>query len=68
MHGKGEETLTTQFFIKGEPRNERDGVFRGVRDPKAIETVLSDYVPIEGSKTGELSATYDVVLGLTPKA
>jgi protocatechuate 3,4-dioxygenase, beta subunit len=68
VHVKNKEVLTTQFFIKGEPQNDRDAIFRGVRDRAALETVLSDYVPIEGSKAGDLKATYDVVLGITPKA
>src|SRR4051794_535999 len=31
-HGK--EALTTQCYIKGHPQNEKDGVYRGLRDPK----------------------------------
>ena len=65
---KEREVLTTQFFVHGEARNERDGVFRGIRNPQARETVLADYVPIKDSKAGELAAKYDVVLGLTPSA
>jgi protocatechuate 3,4-dioxygenase, beta subunit len=68
VHVRGREELTTQFFVKGEPRNERDGVLRGVRDEKVLATVMSEYLAIEGSTTGELAAKYDVVLGLTPKA
>ena len=33
------ELLTTQCYVKGEPANERDGIYRGIRDPKARETV-----------------------------
>ncbi len=64
----GKELLTTQFYIKGHPQNERDGVFRGVRDPKARESVLADFVPVPGSRIGELAARVDVVLGFTPPA
>ena len=31
----GKELLTTQCYIKGDPGNDRDGVYRGIRDPKA---------------------------------
>ena len=30
----GKELLTTQFYIKGCPHNEKDGIYRGIRDPK----------------------------------
>jgi protocatechuate 3,4-dioxygenase beta subunit len=65
---KGKEELVTQCYIKGEPRNERDGVFRGIRDPKARESVLVDFSPVKSSKAGELAAKFDIVLGLTPAA
>lgn len=62
------ELLTTQFFIKGHPGNDRDGVYRGVRDKKALESVCAEFAPLEGSKAGELVARVDVVLGLAPTA
>ncbi len=34
---RNREALTTQFFIKGHPQNERDGIYRAIRDPKARE-------------------------------
>jgi protocatechuate 3,4-dioxygenase beta subunit len=64
----GKELLTTQCYIKGEPRNERDGVFRGIRDAKARESVLVDFAPLKGSRIGELAARFDIVLGYTPEA
>ena len=48
------------------PQNRRDGVFRGVRDPFERELVLVDFKPIKDSKIGELSARFDIVVGLTP--
>ena len=65
---RGREQLTTQFFVKGEPSNDRDGVFNGVRNLAARESVVADFVPIKESKIGELMAKVDVVLGLTPEA
>lgn len=62
----GKELLTTQCYIKGDPGNDRDGVLRGIRDKKALDTVLVDFEPIKESKIGELSAKFDIVLGVTP--
>ena len=62
----GERLLTTQLLIKGHPQNENDGVFRQLRDPKLRELVMSDFTPIADSKLGELSASFDLVLGKTP--
>jgi protocatechuate 3,4-dioxygenase beta subunit len=62
----GRELLTTQLFINGHPQNRTDGVFRGLRDPLERELVLVDFQPLEESKAGELSARFDVVVGLTP--
>jgi len=60
------EWLTTQLFINGHPQNNRDGVLDGLRDPFERELVLVDFKPIKGSKIGELSARFDIVLGRTP--
>ncbi len=61
------ELLTTQCYIKGESGNDRDGVLRGIRDAKARESVLIDFVPLKGSRIGELTARFDIVLGVTPE-
>ena len=65
---KGQEAFTTQCYIKGEPGNERDGIWRSVRDPQAREAITVDFAPIEGSRIGELAAKFDIVLGFTPEA
>lgn len=62
------ELLTTQFYIKGESSNDRDGIYRAIRDKKARESVCLDFIPMPGSRTGELAARGDVVLGFTPTA
>jgi protocatechuate 3,4-dioxygenase beta subunit len=64
----GKELLTTQCYIKGWAGNMRDGIFRGIREAKARDAVLVDFAPIKGSRVGELSAKFDVVLGVTPEA
>jgi protocatechuate 3,4-dioxygenase beta subunit len=65
---KGRDALTTQCYVKGDERNERDGVLRSIRDARARESVLVDFVPVNGSRVNELAAWFDVVLGLTPAA
>jgi protocatechuate 3,4-dioxygenase, beta subunit len=59
----GQRLITTQMLLRGHPANERDNILRGVRDAKARESVLVDFKPLEGSKLGELSASFDIVLG-----
>jgi protocatechuate 3,4-dioxygenase beta subunit len=60
------ELLTTQCYIKGEPKNERDGIFLDI-DPKARDAVLVDFAPMKDSRIGELSARFDMVLVFTPE-
>ena len=66
LHGK--DVLTTQCYIKGHPQNDRDGVLRGIRDPKAKESVMVDFTPLKTSKIGELAARFNITLGVTPEA
>jgi protocatechuate 3,4-dioxygenase, beta subunit len=63
----GERLLATQCFVKGHPQNERDGIVRAIRDERQLDSVLVDFRPLEGSRIGELTARFDVVLGLTPE-
>ena len=63
----GKRVLTTQCYIKGEKRNERDGVLRGIRNDKQWDSVMVDFKPLKGSELGELRAKFDIVLGETPE-
>lgn len=63
---KGQEKFTTQCYIKGHPGNARDGVLKGIRDPKALATVMVDFAPVKDARAGELAARFDIVLGYTP--
>lgn len=63
---KGRDKFTTQCYVRGEPGNERDGVLRGISDPRQRESVVVDFAPLKGSKIGELAAKFDIVLGFTP--
>jgi protocatechuate 3,4-dioxygenase beta subunit len=62
----GKEVLTTQIFVNGQAQNKTDGVLRGIRDAVDRELVLVDFNPLKESKIGELSATFDIVVGVTP--
>ncbi len=66
IHVKVKKSLTTQIFINGHEQNKRDGVLGEIRDPFNRELVLVDFKPLKESKIGELSANFDIVVGLTP--
>jgi protocatechuate 3,4-dioxygenase beta subunit len=68
IKAKGKELLTTQCYIKGHPGNEKDGIYKGIRDEKARASVTVDFAPMPGAKAGELAARFDVMLGVTPEA
>jgi len=53
-------------MVKGDPRNARDGLLRRIKDEKARQSLIVDFKPLAGSKIGELTANFDIVLGLTP--
>lgn len=65
---KGQEKFTTQCYVKGESQNERDGIYMGIRDTKQRTSVTVDFVPVKGSRIGELAARFDIILGFTPGA
>lgn len=60
-----ERICTTQMMIRGHDLNARDGILRGIRNPRARETVLVDFKPIKSSKIGESTAHFDIVCGIT---
>jgi protocatechuate 3,4-dioxygenase beta subunit len=62
----GKELLTTQCYVKGHSGNLKDGIYRSLKDPKARAAVDVEFVAMKGSKIGEVSANFDIVLGVTP--
>ncbi len=64
---KGRDKFTTQCYIKGHAGNQRDAVLRGIRDAKQLASVMVPFEPLKNSKTGELSAHFDIVMGFTPQ-
>lgn len=65
---RGKNKFTTQCYIRGERGNERDGIYKSVRDPKARDSITVDFAPIKESRIGEVAARFDIVLGFTPEA
>ena len=65
---KGRKELITQCYIQGHPGNEKDGIYMGIKDQKARKSVTVPFEPLKGSRMGELTARFDIVMGLTPEA
>ena len=63
----GKELLTTQMYVKGHPGNPKDGIWSSVKDEKARAAITPEFVKIPKSKLNELSANFDLVLGVTPE-
>ncbi|MCA8996457.1 MAG: intradiol ring-cleavage dioxygenase, partial [Planctomycetaceae bacterium] len=62
----GQRVLTTQLFVKGEPQNQTDGLYRSLGDAKTRELVTPEFQAIPDSRIGELAVNFDIVLGRTP--
>ena len=65
---KGRKELITQCYIEGYPENEKDVIYKDIKDEKARKSVTIPFVPMKDSRIGELSARFDIVMGLTPEA
>ena len=65
---KGRKELITQCYIKDHSQNERDGVYRNIKEAKARDSVSIPFEPLKSSRIGELAAKFDIVMGLTPEA
>lgn len=65
---KGKDALTSQIFVAQEKdRNDRDGIYRAVRDPKSRAAATASFNPIPNSKLGEKVAKIDLVIGISPE-
>jgi protocatechuate 3,4-dioxygenase, beta subunit len=62
---KGRDEWTTQLFIRGDAGNAQDGVYQEIGGQDARNSVTVDFAPVKNSTIGELSARFDLVLGLT---
>lgn len=56
--------LTSQFYIAGDPQNERDGVFRrAASQPGRHERIEMKLEPANGVEAGAFAAKMDIVIG-----
>ena len=62
----GKELLTTQILVADNPQNKNDGVYRSAGDLFEQQLLVAEFKPIRESKIGELSASFNIVLGRTP--
>lgn len=64
---KGKQRLiTSQMYIKGHKLNKSDQILNAIRNKKARQSVIIPFKAVPGSKIGEVSAHWDIVVGLTP--
>ena len=55
--------LTTQFYLAGDPQNERDFVYRGaLRDARSRERIEMRLEPANGLEAGAFATTIDIVI------
>ncbi len=55
--------LTSQFYVAGDPQNERDGVFRrAIRSPGQRERIEMKLEAAPGLEPGALATTMDIVI------
>ena len=59
--------LTTQMYVQGDPGNAKDVLLKRITDPNQLASVMIDFRPIKHSKTGEMQARFDLVIGWTPE-
>ena len=54
--------LVTQMYVAGEPLNERDGLYRSIRDARERAAVTVRLEEAGGIEPGALAGTFDIVL------
>jgi protocatechuate 3,4-dioxygenase beta subunit len=60
----GKRVFTTQMLVDGDPGNAKDRLLKNLK-PAELKTLLVPFHPMAGSKIGELTAAFDIVLGKT---
>jgi protocatechuate 3,4-dioxygenase beta subunit len=68
VSAKGERKLTTQCYVKGEPRNQKDFILKRIKDSAVRDSLIIPFNPLPGSKIGEVEAQFNIVLGWTPES
>jgi protocatechuate 3,4-dioxygenase, beta subunit len=62
VQAPGRRDLITQMYVAGEPGNERDGLYRAIRDPRQRAAVTVQLDPANGIEDGALAGAFDLVL------
>lgn len=62
-HGNG-RAFTTQLYVRGDPRNENDFIYKRI-PPALRERVTASFSAVSGGATA-FNAHFDIVLGVTP--
>ncbi|MEM9017118.1 MAG: protocatechuate 3,4-dioxygenase, partial [Verrucomicrobiota bacterium] len=63
---KGKRVLTTQCYVRDHELNRGDRILNNT--PADVRDLLiCDFTPIPNSRTGELTAQFDMVIGITPE-
>jgi protocatechuate 3,4-dioxygenase, beta subunit len=65
---RGREPFTTQLFVKGDPGNLQDRIWRRIGSEPTRDSVTVDFAPVKESRIGELAAHFDIVMGASPEA
>jgi protocatechuate 3,4-dioxygenase beta subunit len=61
----GRRIMATQALVKGHEANARDLITQRIKDPALLETLMVEYRPLAGSTIGELTANFDIRVGVT---
>ena len=64
---KNKVLITSQLYVKGEPLNQKDRIWKSIKDKKAQDSITLDYKPFEDEGIKQFKAHVDVVVGYTPK-
>ena len=62
VQAPGRRELITQMYVAGEPGNERDGLYRSIRDARQRAAVTVRLEPANGVEDGALAGSFDLVL------
>jgi protocatechuate 3,4-dioxygenase beta subunit len=68
LTGRDFNSLTTQMFVAGEPQNERDFLYRSIRDERVRKAMAVQLRPAESSSGATLAADFEIVLGQVKEA
>lgn len=63
----GKRMLTTQLYDSSQKLNKTDRILNSVENAKARASLITDFKPLKGSRVGELTAHWDIVIGKTPQ-